>query len=186
MHGFVLIRAVTHFNVHSICRRFHATLHHHHPNSVGSIGLLLVRLWLGRVCALRGRGCIRALVLGASDSWQAQGGLESRVDRYNCCMRPIDREGCEEIAALVVCADALDASFDGVPIQEVVARNEKQRFAISPLGSRRHIVPPEFLCRGTATRVLASFGLMAVSTPCHHGASTPRCRISKRTRPSPT
>lgn len=92
----------------------------------------------------------------------------------------LDREGWADIAALIAGAAAIGKTLDATLIQEVVATNEKRRFAISEDGTRiravqghstdtvaishTNIAPPDFLYHGTATRFLASIferGLIA-------------------------
>ena len=92
----------------------------------------------------------------------------------------LDREGWADIAALIAGAVAVGKTLDATLIGEVVATNEKRRFAISEDGARIRavqghstdtvaishtgIVPPEFLYHGTASRFLASIferGLIA-------------------------
>lgn len=85
----------------------------------------------------------------------------------------VDDEGWAEVDALVACAAAHGRAIDRALIEEVVATNDKRRFALSADGrriraSQGHSIdvtlalearePPAVLFHGTASRFLASIG----------------------------
>ncbi|MDQ2822364.1 MAG: RNA 2'-phosphotransferase [Pseudomonadota bacterium] len=96
----------------------------------------------------------------------------------------LDSEGWVGIDALIVAAHAGGKRVDRALIEEVVATNDKQRFAISADGLRIRavqghssaqvdiryaaIVPPAFLYHGTASRFLQSIGKQGLIAGARH------------------
>lgn len=96
----------------------------------------------------------------------------------------LDSEGWAGIDALIVAAHADGKRIDYALIEEVVATNDKQRFAISEDGLRIRavqghssaqvdiqyvaIVPPEFLYHGTASRFLVSINRQGLIAGARH------------------
>ena len=96
----------------------------------------------------------------------------------------LDSEGWADIDALLAAAHTDGKRIDRALIDEVVATNDKQRFAISDDGLRIRAVqghssaqvaiqyaekvPPEFLYHGTASRFLMSIGQKGLIAGARH------------------
>jgi len=96
----------------------------------------------------------------------------------------LDSEGWADIAALVAAAQADGRRIDRALIDEVVATNDKKRFALSADGLRIRavqghssaqvdiryaaIAPPDFLYHGTASRFLASINQKGLIAGARH------------------
>lgn len=96
----------------------------------------------------------------------------------------LDSEGWADIDALIAAAQKDGKRIDRALIEEVVATNDKQRFAISEDGLRIRavqghssaqvdiqyaaIVPPEFLYHGTASRFLVSINKQGLIAGARH------------------
>ena len=96
----------------------------------------------------------------------------------------LDSEGWADIDALIAAAHTDGKRIDRALIDEVVATNDKQRFAVSDDGLRIRAVqghssaqvaiqyaekvPPEFLYHGTASRFLMSIGQKGLIAGARH------------------
>ena len=96
----------------------------------------------------------------------------------------LDSEGWADIDALIAAAQKDGKRIDRALIDEVVATNDKKRFALSDDGRRIRavqghssaqvaiqyaaIVPPEFLYHGTASRFLQSIGKQGLIAGARH------------------
>jgi putative RNA 2'-phosphotransferase len=96
----------------------------------------------------------------------------------------LDSEGWVDIGALIAAAQKDGRRIDRALVDDVVATNDKQRFAISPDGLRIRAVqghssaqvaiaypekvPPEFLYHGTASRFLVSIGKKGLIAGARH------------------
>jgi putative RNA 2'-phosphotransferase len=96
----------------------------------------------------------------------------------------LDSEGWADLDALIAAAQTDGKRLDRALIGEVVATNDKQRFALSPDGARIRavqghssaqvdiayaaIVPPALLYHGTASRFLAAIGKKGLIAGSRH------------------